>query len=221
MQHLFWLLVVSFGPGLLWVYFFYRKDKYDPEPISLVLKSFLYGILAVFPAILLEYPFSKLIANPPNLLTLFLLTVLVIGLVEETMKYLAIRYTIYKSDEFNEVMDGIIYLVTAGLGFAAFENLLYSAVLGFKVGLTRAFITSLVHASFSGILGYYMGRSKLEGSPNLVYIGLVQVILLHGLYDFLVMGNLVSTPVVVGIVVILYFYLAQLIKKSLAVSTFR
>ena len=220
-MYFFWLLVVSFGPGLLWVYYFYRKDKYDPEPISLVLKAFLYGILAVFPAVLLEYPFSKLIAQPPNLITLLLLTVFVIGLVEETMKYLAIRYTVFKADQFNEVMDGIIYLVTAALGFAAFENLLYSAVLGFKVGLTRAFITSLVHASFSGILGYYLGRAKLEDNSKLIYIGLGQVILLHGVYDFLVMGNLVSIYFVFAIVVGLYFYLGQLIKKSLLTSPFK
>ena len=220
-MNLFWLLIVSFGPGLLWVYFFYRKDRYDPEPIALVLKSFLYGIFAVFPAVLFEYPFSKLIARPPNLFILLLLTIGVIGLVEEVMKYVVIRYTVYKSDEFDEVVDGIIYLVSAGLGFAAFENLLYSSVLGFKVGLVRAFVTSLVHASFSGILGYYLGRTKLEGKPHLVYIGLVQVIVLHGLYDFLVMGNLISTVYVVGIVILLYFYLAHLIKKALRTSTFR
>ena len=220
-MNLFWLLVVSFVPGLLWVYFFYRKDKYDPEPIGLVLKSFLYGILAVFPAVLFEYPFSKIIAQPPNLFVLLLLTILVIGLVEEVMKYVVIRYTVYKSDEFNEVVDGIIYMVSAALGFAAFENLLYSSVLGFKVGLIRAFITSLVHASFSGILGYYLGRSKLEERPNLVYIGLVQVVLLHSLYDFLVMGGLISTSFVVVLVVLLYFYLAQLIKKALQTSAFK
>lgn len=220
-MNLILLLAVSIGPGLLWVYFFYRKDKYDPEPISLVLKSFLYGILAVFPAVLFEYPFSQLIARPPNLFVLLILTILVIGLVEEVMKYIVIRYTVYKSDEFNEVVDGIIYLVSAGLGFAAFENLLYSSVLGFKVGLIRAFVTSLVHASFSGILGYYLGRTKLEGKTHLVYIGLVQVVVLHGVYDFLVMGNLISTVYVIGLVVLLYFYLAFLIKKALRRSTFR
>ena len=218
---MFWLLVISFVPGLLWVYFFYRKDKYDPEPIGLVLKTFLYGIIAVFPAVLFEKPFAGLIAKPPNLVTLLLLTIFVIGLVEEVMKYLVVRYTVYKSNEFDEVVDGIIYMVSAGLGFAAFENLLYSSVLGFKVGLMRAFITSLVHASFSGIVGYYLGRAKLESKPNLVYFGLVQVVILHGLYDFLVMGELISASTVVVIVFILYFYLARLIKKALATSVYR
>mgnify|MGYP006274307785 CR=1 FL=1 len=209
------LLVISFVPGLLWLWFFYRKDKYNPEPVGLVLKSFVYGIFAIFPAILFEYPFSKLIAQPPNLLTLLLLTILVIGLVEEVMKYIVIRYTVYKSPEFDEVMDGIIYLVSAALGFAAFENLLYSAVLGFKVGLIRALVTSIVHASFSGILGYYVGRAKLESKPNLIYFGLAQVVVLHGLYDFVVMGGLISTAAVLLIVVLLYFYLLHLIKDAL------
>ncbi|MGM0501874.1 MAG: PrsW family intramembrane metalloprotease [Bacillota bacterium] len=215
------LLAVSFGPGLLWVYYFYRKDKYEPEPIALVLKSFFYGVLAVFPAFLLEYPFARMIANPPNLLILLLLTVLVVGLVEEYLKYLVIKKTVYQSEEFNEVVDGIIYMISAGLGFAAFENLLYSYALGFEVGLTRAFITSLIHASFSGILGYYLGRAKLEKNPKLITVGLIQVVLLHGFYDFIVLGNLVSMYSVIAVVTVLYIYLGKLIKKALLSSPFK
>ncbi|GAB6099995.1 PrsW family glutamic-type intramembrane protease [Halanaerocella petrolearia] len=218
---LFWLLVLSLLPGLLWVYFFYRKDKYEPEPTRLVLLAFLYGALVIIPVGIIEYPFSNLIANPPNLLILFMLSVGVIGVVEEVAKFAVIRYTIYDSEEFNEVMDGIIYSISAALGFAAVENLLYTIVFGFQVGLARAVVTSLVHASFSGIMGYYLGRAKCEENSSLILQGLVQVILLHGIYDFLLLGGLIPNYFVYGMVVILYLYLARLINSAVESSPFK
>ncbi|HCD41672.1 MAG TPA: PrsW family intramembrane metalloprotease, partial [Firmicutes bacterium] len=117
------LIIVSFLPGLLWVWFFYRKDKYQPEPISLVIKAFVYGAVSVFPAALIEAPFRPFIAGEtPSLARLFVVTTLVIGFVEETAKFFAVRLAVYDHEEFDEVVDGIIYAVAAGLGFAAVEN---------------------------------------------------------------------------------------------------
>lgn len=215
------VLAVSLVPGLLWVYFFYRKDKYEPEPVRLILLAFLYGALAVIPVGLVEYPFSDLMSRPPNLVVLLFLTIGVIGLVEEVAKFAVIRFTIYKSDQFNEVMDGIIYSVSAGLGFAAVENLLYTGLFGYQVGLSRAVITSLLHASFSGIMGYYLGRAKMEENSSLIYFGLVQVILLHGVYDFLVLGRFISSYVVYALVAILYIYLLRLINSAVEASPFK
>lgn len=217
----FLVLAISLVPGLLWVYFFYRKDKYEPEPVRLILLAFLYGALAVIPVGLVEYPFSNLMARPPNLLVLLFLTVGVIGVAEEIAKFAVIRFTIYKSDEFNEVMDGIIYSVSAGLGFAAVENFLYTGLFGYQVGLVRAVITSLLHASFSGIMGYYLGRAKMEENSSLIYFGLAQVIVLHGVYDFLVLGRLISSYVVYALVAILYIYLLRLINSAVEASPFQ
>jgi RsiW-degrading membrane proteinase PrsW (M82 family) len=221
MMNLFWLLAVSLLPGLLWVYYFYRKDRYEPEPANLVIKAFIYGALAVIPVGLIEAPFAKLISNPPNLVTLFLVTIGVIGLVEETAKFAVIRYTIYNSDEFDEVVDGIIYSIAAGLGFAALENLLYTYVFGFKVGVIRAIVTSLIHASFSGIMGYYLGKAKLEAKPSLIWTGLLQVIILHGLYDFLIISGFVSNYLVYGMVIAFYIYLVSLINRAVESSPFK
>ena len=220
-MNLFWLLVVSLLPGLLWVYYFYRKDRYEPEPANLVIKAFIYGALAVIPVGLIEAPFAKLISNPSNLLTLMFVTIGIVGLVEEVAKFAVIRYTIYNSDEFDEVVDGIIYSVAAGLGFAALENLLYTYVFGFKVGIIRAIVTSLIHASFSGIMGYYLGKAKLESKPALIWTGLLQVIILHGLYDFLIISGLVSNYLVYGMVIAFYIYLVSLINRAVELSPFK
>ncbi|TDX48910.1 PrsW family intramembrane metalloprotease [Orenia marismortui] len=220
-MNIFWLLFVSLLPGLLWVYFFYRKDRYEPEPAALVLKAFIYGALAVVPVGFIETPFARSISNPSNLFILLLLTIGVIGIVEEFAKFAVIRYTIYNSEEFDEPVDGIIYSVSAGLGFAALENLLYTYVFGFQVGLIRAVITSLVHASFSGIMGYYLGKAKIEKQPSLIYKGLILVIILHGVYDFLIMSGLVSNYIVYSMVGLFYVYLIMLINRAVEASPFK
>lgn len=211
------LIIVSFFPGVLWVWFFYRKDKYQPEPISLVMKAFVYGAISVFPAAFVEAPFRSFIAGEaPDIARLFIVTTLVIGLVEEMAKFIAVRLAVYDHQEFNEVVDGIIYAVAAGLGFAAVENLFYSARFGITVGLFRAFITDLAHASFSGIVGYHLGLAKFyKGSTTLLLgKGLAIAIGLHGVYDFLIIAGLV--PPAFGIVMVFatYFYLDRKISEA-------
>ncbi|SJZ33923.1 Protease prsW family protein [Selenihalanaerobacter shriftii] len=183
----------------------------------------MYGALAVIPVGLIELPFANQINNSASLIKLFILTTVVVGLTEEFFKLIVVWYGLYKSEEFNEVMDGIIYSISAGLGFAVVENLLYTVVFGYKVGVVRAFITTLVHASFSGIAGYYLGLAKMgRGSEiRLISIGLIQVALLHGIYDFLVVGNFISMGGVAITVLMLYIYLVKLIKRANSMSPFK
>ena len=215
-SNLILLFAVSFLPGILWVWFFYKKDKYRPEPLSLVAKAFIYGAIAVFPAAFLETPFRPFLADEtPDLTRLFIITVFVIGLVEETAKFIAARLAVYDHREFDEVIDGIIYAVASGLGFAAVENLFYSSRFGFTVGLFRALITDLAHASFSGIVGYYLGLAKFHKGNTTLLLGkgLVKAIILHGIYDFLIIADLV--PPAFGIIMVFatYFYLNGKISK--------
>jgi RsiW-degrading membrane proteinase PrsW (M82 family) len=223
LMRVLWLLLVSLLPGILWVYFFYRKDRYEPEPARLIVKAFIYGALAVIPVGIIELPFADQITGGNNLVRLLLLSILVIGLTEEFFKLFVVAYGFYNLDEFNEVVDGIIYSISAGLGFAVVENLLYTVVFGYQVGMVRALITTLVHASFSGIAGYYLGLAKMKKGSEVLLIlgGLVQVVILHGIYDFLIVGNLISMGGVFVVVTGLYIYLIRLIKKANALSPFK
>jgi RsiW-degrading membrane proteinase PrsW (M82 family) len=78
------------------------------------------------------------------------------------------------------------------LGFAFVENFLYG-YRDMRVLLVRAFTAVPGHAVFSGIMGYYLGLSKLEPGRRGAWVaGLAWAILLHGLYDFfLLAGGLV------------------------------
>lgn len=215
------LLIVSFLSGILWVWFFYRRDKKQPEPISLVMKAFVYGAISVFPAAFIEAPFRPFITGQvPDIGRLFIVTVLVVGLVEEMAKFAAVKLAVYDHPEFDEVLDGVIYAVAAGLGFAAVENLFYSVRFGLTIGLFRAFITDLAHASFSGIVGYHLGLTKFfKGNPVLlVGKGLLIAIGLHGLYDFLIIAGLVPPSFGIVMVFATYFYLDTKIKEAQKMS---
>jgi RsiW-degrading membrane proteinase PrsW (M82 family) len=43
------LLIVAIGPALFWLLYFYQKDKYEPEPLSWIVKIFLLGALITIP----------------------------------------------------------------------------------------------------------------------------------------------------------------------------
>ena len=97
------------------------------------------GMVAVVPAALIELPFRGYLTEPANLLVRFLVALFVIGLGEEAVKLLAVIVTAY-SRAFNEPVDGIIYAVSASLGFAALENLFYTISYGIEVAPVRAII---------------------------------------------------------------------------------
>lgn len=217
------LAAVSILPGALWVMYFRSKDVYDPEPTGLLVRAFIVGALATIPAGLIEAPFRGLITNPPSLAAMLLASVFGIGFVEEYLKYWAVRRAVYNHQEFNEPVDGVIYAVTAGLGFAALENVLYAVSYGYSVGLTRGVITSIVHASFSGIVGYAMGMAKFvpRGAKQvLVGRAVLTAAVLHGVYDFLLFTELMSFPVLAGVVILLYLGILGRIGSALKVSPF-
>src|SRR5690606_40746705 len=94
------------------IWFFYRQDRYDKEPVYLVIITFVAGMLAVFPAMILELPFKEHLTQPTHLLVRFLVALLVVGLGEEGLKLLAVVVTAFRHRAFNEPVDGIIYAVS-------------------------------------------------------------------------------------------------------------
>ncbi len=219
-------LVFSFLVALFWLRWFRKKDKFEKEPERLIYIAFFAGVLATIPSIILEFPLHMNItpgSSPPKYLFLSFLWV---GMVEEVFKFLAVRLTAYRSSEFNEVMDGMVYMVSAALGFAATENAGYMLGFGFSVGFLRALLSYLAHLSFSAILGFYMGKAKIEGQKNLLWVGFALAISLHWLYDAsLIAGTLKSSGglLLFGLMIWVFGLILTLIlvKKAQAISPFR
>jgi RsiW-degrading membrane proteinase PrsW (M82 family) len=189
MTHLFWLTIASIGPGLLWLWYFYSLDRYEPEPLRTVVKVFLGGILLVLPAGLLEQIWrSQLIASlgQGDWRSSLVLAFLVVAVIEEGLKTGFLWWLMGKNRELNEPVDGVIYGVTLGLGFASLENFLWANLFGFGVAALRAVVTTLAHASFSGWAGYYLSRYRLETPHKVTRIGIGFLVawVTHGFYDF-------------------------------------
>jgi hypothetical protein len=120
-------------PTLFLVRYYYRQDRARPEPKGLVVKVFLFGVLSALVAIPLELLVGQLqrAFDPGSIGYALFKAFVVAGLIEEYLKLSVVRLTAYRARAFDEVMDGVVYTVVAGLGFACLENVLY--VLGGSV----------------------------------------------------------------------------------------
>ena len=216
------LIIVSLVPALGWAWFFREQDVYEKEPPRLLLLSFFAGMLAVIPAILLEEPFRNLMETgsiPRRLLVAFL----VVGLGEEALKLLAVYLSVYRRDEFNEILDGMIYSIAAALGFAAVENLLYTITFGIQIAPVRALVSSLAHGAFSALAGYHVGLARFDPKRprGQLASGLVTAAFLHGLYNTLLMFRLVSPLGIIAFLVALYWLVFARFREAAALSPFR
>jgi len=177
------IIFFAYAPALAILWYFYHEDKYEPEPKQYVIATFILGgtlsvgVALVLEAFLVQGEFGYALLPA----TAFCMA-LVAGIVEEPAKSLAIRLP-FKAGQMNGIMDGVVYGVAAGLGFAATENFLYG--IGFGVGTTivRAFLTPLAHATWSAIIGVGYGL-KAEGKAQSLSSYFTLAILLHFLWDY-------------------------------------
>lgn len=184
------LLALALAPvGALFTYF-YVRDKYEKEPRLLLLKVFVLGMLSVIPAVVLgllsQWALSLLVPFEAFVFSV-LENFVVIALVEEGVKFVAFAWPTYRHPAFNEPYDGMMYAITAALGFAAVENILYVAHGGAPVALARMLLAVPAHALFGAFMGYYVGRAKFSPWAKRRYLitALLLPVLLHGTYNWL------------------------------------
>jgi len=177
------LTFFAYAPSLAILWYFYHKDRYEPEPKRYVIATFLLGAtLSVGIAYILESILTVGGLIQPILPTTAFYVALVAGLVEEPAKALALRFP-FKADQMDGIMDGLVYGVAAGLGFAATENFLYGIGWGVAVTVTRAFLTPLAHATWTAIIGVGYGLMA-EGRPVILGNFYALAITLHFIWDY-------------------------------------
>ncbi len=163
-------LLLALVPAFIWMVFFYLQDRLEPEPKGYILGVFLLGaILASAVGIPLVDNFFR-VSNwiYTDTAATILGSILVVGFIQEFLKYAAVRYSVYLTAEFDEATDGVIYATAAGLGYATVLNLQFviangGVALGSSV--IRMVVVALAQASFAGITGYFLGRARFEHKP--------------------------------------------------------
>ena len=173
------------------MFYVYKKDKVEKEPVGLIVRLFVFGMIAGPLAAILETVafnvFEALLS--PGTLLLILEYFIGVAAVEEGLKYIFLS-TVRKNSHFNYVFDGIVYAVAVSLGFAALENVLYVFDGGFEVAVMRAIFSVPGHCADGVIMGCFFGLAKqheMHGRKSKATLNYVLAFALptieHGFYD--------------------------------------
>ncbi|WP_045523167.1 glutamic-type intramembrane protease PrsW [Neobacillus niacini] len=188
------ILLAGIAPGLALLCYFYLKDKYEPEPVLMVLFTFISGALLIFPIAFIEYVLkAENVVKYDSIYAIFSS-----GLVEEFFKWSILFIFAYRNVEFDEPFDGIVYGTSVSLGFATAENIMYLMNNGMEYALTRALLPVSSHALFGVIMGYYISKAKFTKDSKLPWFlcSMILPALLHGIFNYLLLnqGSWLSLP---------------------------
>jgi RsiW-degrading membrane proteinase PrsW (M82 family) len=193
----FILLLPVILPLLFWAAYHLHADRHLPEPPGHLILAFFLGVGSFYLGLMMyrgldivSLRFNAYALAESNSLGLFAYSILVIGLFEELAKMIPFLFVVLRFREFNEPIDGIIYASFIALGFAAVENLYYLQFLSHLEAYARGFAGPVLHIVFASIWGYYIGRAwlcKRRFVPTII-AALAITAILHGLYDFVVIG---------------------------------
>lgn len=177
---------------VLWI------DRYEAEPYWMLASAFFWGALVAV--------FFAFIINTASGLAVSMMTedakagdtfgaVISAPIVEETSKALILFiFFFWKKDEFDGVIDGIVYAAMAGLGFAMTENIQYygRAVQGGGGALTfvfilRGFLAPFSHPMFTSMTGIGLGLARQSQNTAVKFItpllGLGAAISMHAIWN--------------------------------------
>lgn len=209
-------LYIALGtlPSFVWLIFYLRKDVH-PESNRMILKIFFYGMLIALPVVLIETGIVQSVKDmdlpliQTNLLNMFV----GVALIEELMKFLVVREKVLKNPEFDEPIDAPLYMIIAALGFAAVENILILFSLGpvflfkeaFSTMIFRFIGATFLHGLCSGAIGYFLAVSvcQKKNQVKTVSKGLLLATLLHGLYNFSIIGIRGMFSVIIPLIILL------------------
>ena len=212
---------------VLWI------DRYESEPVWTLVTAFIWGaVVAVFIAAFVNTISSLIVASLVNdEAGSFFGAVVSAPIVEESAKA-AVLFGLYfwKHDEFDGVIDGIVYASMVGLGFAMTENIQYygKAALEGGVGggmtlfILRGMLAPFSHPLFTSMTGIGLGLATQTKSRLAKFffpaLGLLLAMLLHSLWNlsasinaalYFIVYFLIMVPVFVAVLVSIYFALRR------------
>ena len=211
------IIVVAALIGFGYLLLVRSYDIYEKEPlIKLLLVAVVGGLISVFVSLFL-YEFVEVNYN-------FVDAIIKIGFIEEFSKLFAlvVVYQFIKKD-FNEIVDGIIYITAVSLGFAVIENVFYAnnSEDPFNLLILRSIYAIIGHISFSGYMGiaFYIHKRIHKNYVGLL-LSVVLASLAHGFYDGVIFQPEL-TFLFQTVFVVLIFLQLRLLKTTLGFSKFR
>lgn len=220
------VIIAALIPVAVLIWRIYSKDKLQPEPTSLLVKAFFFGIISLFLSLVFSVPLS-LISNIPisqdtcySISTAFTKAFLYAAIPEEAAKLIMLWLLLRKNPFFDEKFDGIVYAVCTGMGFAALENIIYllnglESGSWIGLGIARALFSVPGHYLFAVIMGYYYSiyHFGIDRSLKARIMILAAPVIAHGLYDGILFCITVDESLaLVCVIAFLFFFNALRIK---------
>ncbi len=191
-------LLAAMIPVPLYVVLVLWIDRYEGEPLWMLSTAFFWGALvAAFFAFLFNTIFGltvSMLAEDPNAGEASA-AVISAPIVEEIGKSLILFIFFFaKKDEFDGIVDGIVYASMAGLGFAMTENILYYGNAAAQSGgiltatvIVRGFFAPFSHPLFTSLAGIGLGLARQSNNTAVKIItpivGLLMAIFMHSLWN--------------------------------------
>ncbi len=171
-----WIIsgVLALIPVAIWLYILFNDKKNDKKMLALIFSG---GILAVIAVFAMQYiwelvpetdPFLWLENNITDPKYYYVGIFIVVGVMEELVKQMMVRYVDNKTVLIQTINDSIRFSLVAALGFAFAENIIYFKTVMMVAPvqevivtfLFRSIFTACAHMIFSGIFGYFFGIAK-------------------------------------------------------------
>lgn len=180
-------------PSLIWLWFWLKEKEENPEPRGLIIIIFILGMISVtFVLPIQQFIQNKISSHEWQLISW--------ASVEEIIKYLTVLIVVYKNTNLDEPIDWPIYMITAALGFAAFENTLFlikplslgETTTSLLTGQLRFLGSTLLHTVSSAIIGIALGLSFYMTKLNkkiYLFFGILFAIGLHSVFNFFIMKD--------------------------------
>ena len=220
------LTALAIIQGLLIIAYVYGKDKVEKEPLGLIVKLIAFGVISCIAAGFLEQMAAQFLPQYPAGSVQYAVTTsfCLAAFWEEIVKYLALRLGSWKHPAFNYRFDGIVYGVSAAVGFAVYENVMYVAMYGFQTAVVRAFTAVPLHAFCGVFMGMFYAHAKQASilgqrskSTTNTILALVVPMLIHGIYDtFAFLSSSTAQIMLLVFVVLLYIAAIKTIKANAA-----
>ena len=182
--------VVAFIPLPIYIGIALWIDRFEPEPRAMLVMAFLWGTsVAIVVSGILNGVMDAAIGE-------WWSSVASAPIIEELLKgSILFRFYRRRKDEFDGVIDGVIYAAMVGLGFAFAENIDYYGRAMLKEGpaglavlfTLRGVIASFSHPLFTSLTGIGLGLARQSSNGWVRRIapplGLVGAIALHSLWN--------------------------------------
>lgn len=217
------VIIAAIAPAAVAMWYIYRKDSSQPEPFRWIWKAVTFGVLSALLSFVFSIPLSLLTGLEleaelyPSILNAFADAFLLAAVPEELAKFIMLWFLLRKNPYFDEKLDGIVYTVCIGMGFAGLENIMY-LINGLEdgswigVGIARALFSIPGHFLFAVLMGYYYSlyHFGVDRSVKTKIMIIAAPVLAHGIFDGILMSMRVSDGIAVVCMIIFLVFFGRL-----------